>query len=415
MTKKRVVVTGLGVVSSLGSDVDEYYNKLLKGVSGVSNIEKFDASEFPTRIAGEIKDFDVGDLMDKKQSRRVDPFISYTIVAGKKALKSAAINLDELDKKRAGIVIGSGMGGMEVFYNGVNTLRDKGYKRLTPFFVPYIITNMGGALLAIDLGFMGPNYSISTACATSNNSIYSAAEQIRNGSADLMLCGGAESPINPIGLAGFVSIKALSTSNENPKGASRPWDKSRDGFVMGEGAGVLVLESLEHAEKRGAHIICEYLGGAINCDASHMTAPREDGMGVSICMEEALKDAGVEKKQVDYINAHGTSTPVGDMAEIKSIETLFGDHSKDIKVNSTKSLIGHCLGASGGLEVVAVVKAIETGKLHPTINVEDPEEGLFAVDAVLGKAQECDIDVSLANSFGFGGHNAVLVFGKYRP
>lgn len=415
MTKKRVVVTGLGIVSSLGSDVDEYYNKLLEGVSGVSHIEKFDVSEFPTQIAGEIKDFDVEDFMDKKQSRRVDPFISYTMVAGKKALKMAGVDIDSIDKKRAGIVIGSGMGGMDVFYNGVLTLKEKGFKRLTPFFVPYIITNMGGALLAIDLGFMGPNYSISTACATANNSIYSAAEQIRNGSADLMLCGGAESPINPIGLAGFVAIKALSTNNESPQKASKPWDKSRDGFVMGEGAGVLVLESLEHAQKRGANIICEYLGGAINCDASHMTAPREDGLGVSMCMQEALNDAGVEKDKVDYINAHATSTPVGDMAEIHSIEHLFKEHAKNIKVNSTKSLIGHCLGASGGLEAIATIKAIQTSKIHPTINVEDPEDDLSGVDAVLNKAQDCDVNIALTNSFGFGGHNAVLVFGKYHP
>lgn len=414
MQKKRVVVTGLGVVSCLGSDVEEYYQKLLQGESGVSTIEKFDAAEFSTKIAGEIKNFDVEDYMDKKQSRRVDPFISYSMVAGKKALENASINLDTIDKKRAGIIIGSGMGGMDVFYNGVNTLREKGHKRLTPFFVPYIITNMGGALLAMDLGFMGPNYSISTACATANNSIYSAAEHIRNGNVDIMLCGGAESPINPIGVAGFVAIKALSTQNEQPKQASKPWDKKRDGFVMGEGAGVLVLESLEHALARGANIICEYKGGAINCDAYHMTAPREDGLGVSMCIEEALKDANIEPDKVDHINAHGTSTPVGDMAEIDAIKNVFGSHAKNIKVNSTKSIIGHCLGASGGLEAIATIKAIETGKIHPTINIDDPEEGLSEVSAVLNKAQEHKVSVALSNSFGFGGHNAVLVFGEYK-
>jgi 3-oxoacyl-[acyl-carrier-protein] synthase II len=414
MQKKRVVVTGLGVVSCLGSDVEEYYQKLLQGESGVSTIEKFDAAEFSTKIAGEIKNFDVEDYMDKKQSRRVDPFISYSMVAGKKALENASINLDTIDKKRAGIIIGSGMGGMDVFYNGVNTLREKGHKRLTPFFVPYIITNMGGALLAMDLGFMGPNYSISTACATANNSIYSAAEHIRNGNVDIMLCGGAESPINPIGVAGFVAIKALSTQNEQPKQASKPWDKKRDGFVMGEGAGVLVLESLEHALARGANIICEYKGGAINCDAYHMTAPREDGLGVSMCIEEALKDANIEPDKVDHINAHGTSTPVGDMAEIDAIKNVFGSHAKNIKVNSTKSIIGHCLGASGGLEAIATIKAIETGKIHPTINIDDPEEGLSEVSAVLNKAQDHKVSVALSNSFGFGGHNAVLVFGEYK-
>lgn len=414
MQKKRVVVTGLGVVSCLGSDVEEYYKKLLKGESGVSKIEKFDASNYSTSIAGEIKDFDVENYMDKKQARRVDPFISYTMVAGKKALESASIDLDAIDKKRAGIIIGSGMGGMNVFYDGVQTLLEKGHKRLTPFFVPYIITNMGGALLAIDLGFMGPNYSISTACATANNSIYSAAEHIRNGDADLMICGGAESPINPIGVAGFVAIKALSTNNDQPQKASKPWDKERDGFVIGEGAGVLVLESLEHALERGANIICEYKGGAINCDAYHMTAPREDGLGVSLCIEEALKDANIDSKNVDYINAHGTSTPVGDMAEIQAIKAVFGDHSKDIKVNSTKSLIGHCLGASGGLEAIATIKAVQTNKIHPTINVENPEEDLSCVHAVLNKSEEHPISIALSNSFGFGGHNAVLVFGEYK-
>jgi len=413
--RKRVVVTGLGTVSCFGNDVDTYFQALLDGKSGVGKITKFDVSEYPTQIAGEIKDFDVGEYMDKKQARRVDPFISYTMVAGKKALEHANIDLDSIDKERAGIIIGSGMGGMKTLYEGTDTIINKSFKRLTPFFVPYIITNMGGGLLAIDLGFMGPNYSISTACATSNNSIYSAAEHIRNGDADIMLCGGAEAPLNPLGLAGFVAIKALSTNNEHPEQASRPWDKNRDGFVMGEGAGVLVLESLEHAQKRGATILAEYLGGHVNCDAFHMTAPREDGLGISVCMEEALKNANVEKERVNYINAHATSTPLGDIGEIRSIHKVFKDHSKNIKVNSTKSMIGHCLGAAGGLEGVAVIKSIMEDKLHPTINVTDPDEGLSEVDAVLGESQDHKIDVALANSFGFGGHNAVLVFGKYHP
>jgi 3-oxoacyl-[acyl-carrier-protein] synthase II len=412
MTRQRVVVTGLGIVSCFGNEVNPFFHSLLEGKSGVGPITKFDVSSYPTRFAAEVPVFDTEHYMDKKQARRVDPFITYTMVAGKKALENADIPLDRIDKRRAGIVIGSGMGGMSVFYEGVDTLLHKSLKRLTPFFVPYIITNMGGGLLAIDLGFMGPNYSISTACATANNSIYSAAEHIRNGQADIMLCGGAEAPINPIGVAGFVAIKALSEKNDKPQKASRPWDKNRDGFVMGEGAGVLVLESLEHAEKRKAPILAEYLGGYVNCDASHMTAPREDGMGVSLCIEKALKDAQIDKERVNYINAHATSTPVGDMGEIASIEKVFGSHAQKIKVNSTKSMIGHCLGAAGGLEAVAVVQSIVENKVHPTINVDNPEEGLSAVDAVLHKAQDHKIDIALANSFGFGGHNAVLVFGK---
>lgn len=414
MDKKRVVITGLGVVSCFGNDVDHFYQCLLQGKSGVVPITKFDVSDYPTKIAGEIRDFDVGDFMDKKQARRVDPFISYTMVAGKKALQNAGIDLALVDKQKAGIIISSGMGGMGIFSHGVETILKSSYRRLTPFFVPYIITNMGGALLAIDLGFMGPNYSISTACATANNSIYAAAEHIRKGDADIMLCGGAEAPITPVGVAGFVAIKALSTRNDAPEKASRPWDKDRDGFVMGEGSGVLVLESLEHAKKRGANILAEYLGGNVNCDAFHMTAPREDGLGVSLCMEKALQDAGVEKERVNYINAHATSTPVGDMGEIQSIVSLFGSHAKNIKVNSTKSLTGHCLGAAGGIEGVATIKSIVEKKVHPTINIENPEEELSKVDAVLNEAQDIDIDVALSSSLGFGGHNAVIAFGKYR-
>ncbi|MBS0627009.1 MAG: beta-ketoacyl-[acyl-carrier-protein] synthase II, partial [Verrucomicrobia bacterium] len=280
MEKKRVVVTGMGIVSCFGTDVDFFYDQLLAGRSGVRPIKEFPCEEYPTRFAATVQDFDTGDYIDKKQARRIDPFMRYAMVAGKKSLEMSGLTkdaFDKLDKTRCGVLIGSGMGGMITFSDGVETLLTKGFKRLTPFFVPFIITNMGGALLAMDLGFMGPNYSISTACATSNNCIYSAAEHIRNGDADVMVCGGSEAPITPIGLAGFVACKALSEKNETPEQASCPWDKNRDGFVMGEGAGVLVLESLEHAKARGATILAEYLGGAVSCDAYHMTSPREDG------------------------------------------------------------------------------------------------------------------------------------------
>jgi 3-oxoacyl-[acyl-carrier-protein] synthase II len=397
--------------------VDLFYEKLLAGCSGIVPIEEFACADYPTRFAGAVRNFDPGDYIDKKQARRVDPFIRYTMVAGKKALQHAKIegaSLESLDKPRCGILIGSGMGGMSIFYDGVETLLQKTFRRLTPFFVPYIITNMGGALLAIDLGFMGPNYSISTACATSNYCIQAAAEQIRQGNADLMLCGGAEAPITPIGLAGFVACRALSTRNDEPHQASRPWDQGRDGFVMGEGAGVLVLESLEHALERGAPIYAEYLGGSVNCDAHHMTDPRADGAGVAACMRTALQNANVAPERINYINAHATSTPVGDLCEINALRAVFGGHSKNIKINATKSMIGHCLGAAGGLEAVATVMAIRTGRLHPTINLDNPEPLLAEFDAVPHVAKEHKIDVALSNSFGFGGHNSTLVFAPYR-
>jgi 3-oxoacyl-[acyl-carrier-protein] synthase II len=416
VAKKRVVVTGMGLVSCFGTDVDHFYEQLLEGKSGIVPIEGFPCSDWPTRIGGVIRNFDTGDYMEKKQARRVDPFIRYAMVAGKKALEHACLGKDELDKldlSRAGIIVGSGMGGMQAFYDGVDVVLNKGYKRLTPFFVPYIITNMAGALLAIDLGFRGPNFSISTACATSNNCIHTAREQIVQGKADIMLCGGTEAAITPIGLAGFVAIKALSSCNDQPEKASKPWDQARDGFVMGEGAGILVLEDLEHALKRGAPIYAELLGSAVNCDAYHMTDPRSDGLGVAECIEEALKTAGIGKESIDYINAHATSTPVGDICEVGAIHKVFGPHTANIKMNGTKSMIGHCLGAAGGLEAIATVQAIRTGWLHPTINLENPEPLLGDLDPVAGVKKKHQISAAISNSFGFGGHNSTLVFAPY--
>lgn len=416
-SKKRIVVTGMGIVSCFGNDVDQFYENLLQGKSGIVPIEEFPAADYPTRFAGCIRNFDPGNYMDKKQARRVDPFIRYVMVSGKKALESAKLDADaiaKLDKTRCGVIIGSGMGGMSVFYDGVDTILNKGFKRLTPFFIPYIITNMGGALLAIDIGFQGPNYSISTACATSNYCIHAAAEQIRQGKADIMLCGGAEAPITHVGLSGFVAIGALSKRNEDPAAASRPWDQGRDGFVMGEGAGVLVLEELEHALARGAPIYAEYLGGSVNCDAHHMTDPRADGEVVGKCMESALEDAGVSKERVNYINAHATSTLAGDLCEINAIEKIFGPHAPKIKINATKSMTGHCLGAAGGIEAIAAIMAIRTGKLHPTINLDNPEPAVAGMSIVGKQAEEFKVDVALSNSFGFGGHNSTLAFCAYK-
>lgn len=413
MSKKRIVVTGLGVVSCFGNDVEQFYQNLLAGNSGISTITEFPCEEFPTRFAGIIRNFDAGEYLEKKQARRVDKFIAYGVVAGKKAAEHAGLSaetLEKIDKKRIGVIIGSGIGGMSVFVDGVQNLNEKGYRRVTPFFVPYILTNMAGATVAMDLGLMGPNYSISTACATGNNSIISAAEHIRKGDADIMICGGTEAAVLPIGLAGFCACKALSQRNDAPEKASRPWDQGRDGFVMGEGAGVIVLESLEHALARGAPILAEYLGGGMSCDAYHMTDPREDGLGVAQCVSMALNDAGVSANDVNYINAHATSTPVGDMAEVRAVNKIFSDPKK-ITMNATKSMIGHSLGAAGGIEAIVTVMSIVTGKVHPTINLDNPEPELgFNVPT---QAQDLKVKVAISNSFGFGGHNATVVFAPY--
>ena len=414
--KRRIVVTGMGIVSCFGMDVDKFYESLLAGKSGVKSITAFPCEDYPTRFAGQVQDFEVGDYMDKKQARRVDPFIRYTMVAGKKALEDAKLTpeaIEKLDKSRCGVLVGSGMGGMSIFLEGNKNLLQKGFNRITPFFVPYIITNMGSAMLAMDYGFTGPNYSISTACATANYCIVSAAQHIERGDADMMICGGAEAPINSIGVAGFVVMKALSERNDSCEEASRPWDKSRDGFVVGEGSGVLILEELEHAKKRGAPILGEYLGGAVSCDAYHLTRPLEDGSGVVNCIESALKDGNVEKTDVNYINAHATSTPAGDLCELRGYRETFGEHSKNIKINATKSMTGHCLGAAAGIEAIAVIKAINTSKLHPTINVKDPEEELQYFDPVLDEAEDHKVNVALSFSLGFGGHNAAVLFAPY--
>ncbi len=414
MSKKRIVVTGMGIVSCFGNDVELFYQSLLAGKSGISPITEFPCEDYPTRFAGVIKDFEVGEYMDKKQARRVDKSIAYTMVAGKKALENAGIKVETFDqqqKMRSGILIGSGMGGMSVFADGVQTLVEKGQRKVSPFFVPYILTNMSGAMLGIDLGFMGPNYSISTACATANYSIISAAEHIRRGDADLMLAGGVEAAILPMGLAGFCACKALSQRNDAPQKASRPWDRERDGFVMGEGAGVLVLESLEHALARGAPILAEYLGGGVSCDAYHLTDPRADGEGVALCIHYALEDAGISSEDINYINAHATSTPVGDMAEVRALKKIFKNPST-IKMNSTKSMIGHLLGAAGGVEAIATIKAIVDHKIHPTINLENPEPELeFDVPT---QAENFTVKKAMSNSFGFGGHNASIIFGPYQ-
>ncbi|KAG1660277.1 hypothetical protein FOA52_006744 [Chlamydomonas sp. UWO 241] len=418
---QRIVITGMGLASCFGSDPDVFYAKLLAGESGIRKITKFDVSEFPTQIAGEIVNYDCEGLIDAKNARRYDDCLKYAVVSGRKALIQAGLDKErcpegwaKLDVQRVGCLIGTGMGGLTVFQDGVANLVTKGYKKMSPFFIPYAITNMGSALLAIDQGFMGPNYSISTACATANYAFHAAAGHIRNGEADVMVVGGAEAPVMPAGLGGFVACRALSTRNDEPTKASRPWDTGRDGFVMGEGAGVFVFESLEHAEKRGANIIAEYLGGGISCDAYHMTDPRKDGLGVATCIQHALKNARIDKEQINYVNCHATSTLVGDIAEVKALRKVFTDDDfKHIKINGTKSLIGHCLGAAAGLEAIASVMAITTGYVHPTLNQGTLIEEVVGIDTVPNVKKAHKITAAVSNSFGFGGHNSSCIFAPF--
>jgi len=414
---QRVVITGMGVVSAFGNDVDKFYDRLLAGESAIKAIDRFDTTDFPTKFAGQIVDFDSEGYIDKKSDRRYDDCLRYTMVSGKKALEDAGLGMgteafEKLDKSRCGVLIGTGMGGLKVFQDGVQNLVEKGVKKISPFFIPFAITNMGGALFGIETGFMGPNYSISTACATANYCFNSAAQHLIRGDADMIVAGGSEAAIIPVGLGGFVACRALSTANEDPTKASRPWDKNRDGFVMGEGAGVLVMETLEHALARGATIHAEYMGGAITCDAHHMTEPRKDGLGVGTCIKLALDNAGMTYKDVNYINAHATSTPAGDMAEVAAIKSVFKEYDH-VAVNATKSLIGHGLGAAAGLEAIACIKAIKTGKLHPSLNQDNLEDGMD-MNTVPNTMQEKEVTAALSNSFGFGGHNSCCVFAPYK-
>jgi len=414
--KKRIVITGMGLVSVFGSDVDSFYDKLLEGQSGIGFIDRFDASSYSVRFAGQIRGFSANGYIDGKNDRRLDDCWRYCLVSGKMALENADLGkekLEKLDKSRIGVLVGSGIGGMTAYSDGIKALLQKGYKRITPFFIPYTISNMGSALLAIDTGLMGPNYSISTACATANYCLYSAANHIRRGEADIMLAGGTEAGIVPVSVGGFIALRALSHRNDDPQTASRPWDKDRDGFVMGEGAGVLVMESLEHAMKRGAPIIAEYLGGAVTCDAHHMTDPRSDGLGVSMCIRKSLEDAGVSPEEVNYINAHATSTRAGDLAEVNAIKKVFTNTSS-IKMNGTKSMIGHSFGAAGALEAIATIKAITTGWLHPTINQFNTEPDV-TIDTVPNVKKQHEVHVGISNSFGFGGHNSVVTFAPFNP
>ncbi|ANH78714.1 beta-ketoacyl-ACP synthase II [Candidatus Chlamydia sanziniae] len=416
MNKKRVVVTGLGVVSCFGNEIDAFYENLLAGISGVRAITTFPCDEQATRFAAWVPEFNSEPYLDKKQARRVDPFITFAVVAAKKAIAMSQWDKEHLpaDPLRCGVVIGSGMGGLSTLDEGMEKLLIS-HRKISPFFIPYIITNMAPALIAIDYGLMGPNYSISTACATSNFCIEAAYQHLISGRADVIICGGTEAAVNRIGLEGFIANRALSVRNDAPERASRPWDRDRDGFVLGEGAGVLVLETLENALRRDAPIFAEVLGSYVTCDAFHITAPRDDGEGITACVLGALESSGIPKERVNYINAHGTSTPLGDISEALAMKKVFGNHVKNLRMNSTKSLIGHCLGGAGGVEAIVTIQAILSGKLHPTINLEHPIAEIDDFDVVANKAQDWDIDVAMSNSFGFGGHNSTVLFSRYTP
>ena len=410
MSKRRVVVTGLGIVSPVGSTVSSAWENIISGKSGITRITRFDASSFASQIAGEVKDFDIHQYLSVKEARRMDVFIHYGMAAAIQAVKDAGIDdISHLDAEKIGVNIGSGIGGLPMIENTDTAYHAGGPRKISPFFIPSTIINMIAGNLSIMYGYKGPNIAIVTACTTATHSIGYSARMIEYGDADVMVCGGAESCVTPLAIGGFAAAKALSGNNDNPETASRPWDVDRDGFVLGEGAGVLVLEELEHAKRRGAKIYAELAGFGMSADAFHMTAPCDDGEGAARCMTNALKNAGINTTEVDYINAHGTSTPLGDIAETIALKRCFGEHSKKLAVSSTKSMTGHLLGAAGGVEAVFSVLAIHQHIAPPTINLvnQDPQCDL---DFIPNTARDMNIKVALSNSFGFGGTNGTLVF-----
>lgn len=408
---RRVVVTGLGLVTPVGNTVKESWDSILAGKSGIAPIEHFDTTGFSTRFGGSIKDFDTSLYLNPKEARKMDLFIQYGVAAGAQAILDAGIECSEENAERIGVAIGSGIGGLPLIEHNHNALNKGGARRISPFFVPGSIINMISGNLAIQYGFRGPNIAITTACTTGTHNIGYSARTIAYGDADVMICGGAEMATTPLGLGGFSAARALSTRNDDPQAASRPWDRDRDGFVLSDGAGVLVLEEYEHAKARGAHIYAELVGFGMSDDAHHMTAPPEDGSGAALSMRNAIRDAKLEPAAVNYINAHGTSTPAGDLAESRAVEQVMGEAAKRVAVSSTKSMIGHLLGAAGAVEAVFCILAIRDQVAPPTINLDNPQEGCN-LDYVPHSARQMQIDVALSNSFGFGGTNGTLIFSR---
>ncbi|MEL0031121.1 MAG: beta-ketoacyl-ACP synthase II [Betaproteobacteria bacterium] len=409
MSKRRVVVTGLGAVCPVGNNVSDAWKNILDGKSGIRKITRFDATPFASHIAGEVKNFDVTTILSPKEARRMDTFIHYGLAAGIEALADAGITKQPENAERIGVNIGSGIGGLPLIEETDKLLHDSGPRKISPFFIPGAIINMVSGNLSIMYGLKGPSLALVTACTTATHCIGDSARLIEYGDVDVMVAGGAESTVSPLGIGGFAAARALSTRNDDPETASRPWDIGRDGFVLGEGAGVLVLEEYEHAKKRGATIYCELSGYGMSADANHITAPCEDGEGAARCMANALRNGGIDPTQVDYINAHGTSTPLGDIAETIAIKRMFGEHAKSLAVSSTKSSVGHLLGAAGGVEAVFTALAIRDQTAPPTINLheQDPECDL---DYVPNTARPMTIRSAVSNSFGFGGTNGTLVF-----
>ncbi len=412
MEFRRVVITGVGTVNPLGNSVSAYWDNLIKGVSGAAPITRFDSVNQKTRFACEVKDFDTDQYFDRKEARKYDLYTQYAIATATDAMNDSGINIDNIDRNRAGVIWGAGIGGLETFFNEAQSYRDDN-PRFSPFFIPKMIANIAGGLIGIKYGFRGPNYTAVSACASASHAMIEAFDKIRLGKADIMITGGSEAAINPAGVAGFNSMRAISTRNDDPKTASRPFDKDRDGFVLGEGSAAFIFEEYESAVKRGAKIYAEVAGGAMSSDAYHITAPDPEARGASLVMKWAVEDARMKPEDVDYINVHGTSTPLGDIAEPKAIIKAFGEHAFKLSISSTKSMTGHLLGAAGAVEALATIKALQNGIIPPTINhfTEDPDID-NRLDFTFNVAKNKEINVAISNTFGFGGHNATLVFKK---
>ena len=416
MKKRRVVVTGIGALTPIGNNLQDYWENLIKGVSGAAPITHFNAENFKTKFACEVKNFNPTDFLDRKEARKMDQFCQYAMVTADEAFSDSGLNIDEINSDRAGVVWGSGIGGMSTFQNeSSNFATGNGTPRFNPFFIPKLISDIPAGHISIKYQFRGPNFTTVSACASSTNALIDAFNYIKWDKADIFITGGSEACVYETGIGGFNAMMALSTRNDDPKSASRPFDKNRDGFVMGEGSGALILEEYEHAKKRGATIYAEVVGSGLTADAHHITAPHPEGLGAKNVMKLAIEDAGIDKTEIDYINVHGTSTPLGDIAETKAIKSLFGEHAYDLNISSTKSMTGHLLGAAGIIESIACIMAVKNDIVPPTINHEtdDPEID-NKLNLTFNKAQKREVNYALSNTFGFGGHNASLLVKKYK-
>lgn len=415
MNLKRVVVTGLGALTPIGNTTEEFWRGLINGVSGAAPITRFDASLFKTQFACEVKNLDLDQFMDRKEARKMDAFTQYAMITAEQAILDSGIDLNSIDKARSGVIWGSGIGGLRTFQEEVTEFSNgDGTPRFNPFFIPKMIADIAAGFISIKYGFRGPNFVTVSACASATNALIDAFNYIRLGKADVFISGGSEAAVTEAGIGGFNAMKALSQRNDSPETASRPFDKDRDGFVLGEGAGALILEELEHAKARGAKIYAELVGGGMTADAYHITAPHPDGLGASSVMKIALEDAGLEPEAIDYINVHGTSTPLGDVGEIKAIQKVFGEHAYKLNISSTKSMTGHLLGAAGAVEAIASILAINNSIVPPTINHFTDDEAFDpGLNLTFNKAQEREVNYALSNTFGFGGHNCSVIFKKY--